>query len=88
VNPGRREFERNGWGSTSRSDVEHAGMRVNLDVPVSLSARPLKQASGDKWLNKEPINGRVWHIDQRKSSQIDLLIPELKQAVVDLQSLG
>lgn len=88
MNRGRRKLERNGRGAASRSDVEHPGMRPKLRLAVSVAVRAMEQACSDQWLDEEAINGLVWRIDERESRQVDLLIPELEQAVIGAQSFG
>jgi len=63
-------------------------MRAELRMTMSVPVRALKQARSNQWLDQEPVYRLVWNIYQRESRQIDLLIPEFKQAVVGAKRLG
>lgn len=59
-------------------------MHVSVSVPV----RALKQPCSNQWFDQEAVDGLVGRIHQRKRGQVDLLIPELEQAIVGAKRLG
>lgn len=88
LNSWGRELEGNGGRPPARSDVEHVGVRTDLRVTDAVAMRTVEQPRGDERLNQEAVDRLVWRVDQRKGCQIDLLIPELEQAVVGTKGLG
>lgn len=47
----------------------------------------MEVARGNQRLDQEPVDGLVWSVLQRERREVDLLVPELEEAVVGSQSL-
>jgi len=74
-----RDLQGNRGRPTSRTDIEQARVRAEMG-PVSVGASEM--ARHNERLDEQAVNRLVWSILQREGSKIDLLVPELEQAVV------
>ena len=55
-------------------------------LPVSWG--PVEVARGNQWLNKQTVDGFVWGVFQGEGGEVDLLVPELEQAVIGAQRVN
>ena len=79
---GNGDLEGNRRRPSARSDIEQARVRAEVG-PLSMTMGPAKMPRHNQRLNEQPVNRLVWGVFQRKGGKIDLLVPELEQAIVD-----
>ena len=81
------DFQRDGRRAAAGPDVEQAGMRAKTR-PLSLRVRPVEVPGRDQRLDEQPIDGLIRGVFQGKRGEIDLLVPDLEQAVIGTQGLS
>ncbi len=81
---GNRDLERNRRRPPARTNVEQARMRAEVGT-LSVTVGAAKMAGHDEGLDEQPVNRLVWGVLQRERGEIDLLVPELEQAIVGRQ---